>query len=334
MHAVPPGAEVLAARCHYWLGNLLWVDHRRDEAEVAFDSGEQLLQAAADTATDDWVAVWLDIQLYRVALCADRNQPDRHAELLAAVRSQVQARGTLAQKANFAFYTANQRLMANRGRVDDITLAGHRAAWALMQEAGLEYEMNWASFYLGRALLFHDDIAEAKNQLAGTLARARRAGDRSLEMKCLLWSSCAHRREHDVDAVRQLALEAGEITRAFAYADCAGMVTALLSWVAWKEGRAEEAERLAEEALETWRDHSDDQWLCFWPLIAIRLADGRDLLAVEAARRLLGTDQVRLSDELEAAVGSSISAWDDGQREQAAQRLGQALRLAEKLGHI
>jgi tetratricopeptide (TPR) repeat protein len=241
--AVPPGSEVLAAQCHYWLGNLAYVEWRLDDAAAAFDAGEHLLQAVTDTGSDDWMAVWLDIQLYLAVIWSARNQPDREDEVHAAVRPFVEARGTPAQKVNFCFQLADQRYIAARGRVDDVTLASYRTAWALIEKAGLDNQMTFAALELGVALLGHDDIAEASVQLTRTLSKARRAGDRSLEMRCLAWLACAHLRQHDVDAVRPLALAAGDVARTFPHAGT-GMVTALLG----------ELEAAVQVAISAWDD--------------------------------------------------------------------------------
>ena len=50
-----------------------------------------------------------------------------------------------------------------------------------------------------------------------------------------------------------------------------------------------------------------------------------------AARGLLGPDQLRLPEKLESIVKAAVAAWDDGQYDEAANRLGKALRLAERL---
>jgi hypothetical protein len=112
------------------------------------------------------------------------------------------------------------------------------------------------------------------------------------------------------------------------------MAMALLSWVAWKECRFDEAERLAEDALEQWRPTMVRYpfcWICLWPLVGLRLADGRWEGSMAAARELLKPPQMRLPEELETALRSAISAWDRGARGLAVGRLGQALQLATEL---
>ncbi len=75
-------------------------------------------------------------------------------------------------------------------------------------------------------------------------------------------------------------------------------------------------------------------WICLWPLIAVRTADGRLDLAVVTARDLVLPPQMRLPDELEVSVESAPSARESADRPATAERLEQALAVAEKLGSL
>ena len=65
------------------------------------------------------------------------------------------------------------------------------------------------------------------------------------------------------------------------------MARAVLSWVAWKEDRHSEVEQLAEEVLRPTPGGEPPfpfAWICLWPLMAVRLAEGRTAGAITAAR--------------------------------------------------
>jgi hypothetical protein len=129
---------------------------------------------------------------------------------------------------------------------------------------------------------------------------------------------------------------ADELVRARAFPS-AGMVKALQSWVAWKEERDRKAESLALEALEQWRPtvvRYPFCSICLWPLIAVRIADGRSDEAVTAVQELVRPPQMRLPYELEVSVQSAISAWESADRPETRERLQKTLALAEKLGHL
>ena len=108
----------------------------------------------------------------------------------------------------------------------------------------------------------------------------------------------------------------------------------MMAWVAWKEGRPSDVGVLADKARELWQKcvvHYFVYWAALWPLIAVRLAEGRVSEAVEAGQALLGPAQQRLPEELESAVQSALDAFDPGDMAPAAERLGKALELAVQL---
>jgi hypothetical protein len=108
----------------------------------------------------------------------------------------------------------------------------------------------------------------------------------------------------------------------------------MVSWVAWKEGRFAEAELMGREALGYWRTgvvRYPFYWVALWPLMAVRLADGRCEEAVAAARELVSPDQMHLPIELETTLESAITAWDSRRPKVAGEWLSQALQLADQL---
>ncbi len=112
------------------------------------------------------------------------------------------------------------------------------------------------------------------------------------------------------------------------------MARAMLSWVAWKEGRFLDAEVAAEEALEQWGTcvvNYSWHWVGLWPLIAVRLANRQVAEAVEAGRQLLLAPQQRLPDELASTVQAAITAWEEEDLQRAKEKLGNAVELAQRL---
>jgi tetratricopeptide (TPR) repeat protein len=327
----PGGAPLLAARSYRWLGQLEIEDCRDEDAVAALDAAEQVLESCSDKDADDWVEAWLDVQLSRSNLHYWRAETELQAAILAQARSLVEARAGPRQKADFGIHIAGQRWRAGRFTVDEDIVAEVRSARALFLTTGDNPEnFHWQT--LGFVLLLQGDLSEAEPELEGALDAARRAGDKSLVLFCLIFLAWARLRQNDVAGVKEMAVQSADLVKAQTF-PTSGMAMALLSWVAWKEGRFAEAERLAEEALEQWRPtmvRYPFAWICLWPLVAVRLADGRWEGSFVAARELLKPPQMRLPVELEVVLGSAVSAWDVGDPAAAARHLGQALRLAMK----
>jgi hypothetical protein len=136
----------------------------------------------------------------------------------------------------------------------------------------------------------------------------------------------------DVEAVRELAPQARAAVAV--HHQYLAAAIALEAWVAWRDGRVEEALGLGAQALEIW-DAGPESWpfqcLALWPLTAAYLDAEQIAEAVGAARRLLEPSQARLPDEMEAAVQVACDAWDKGQPETAARLVADAVDLAVKL---
>ena len=328
----PAGAPLLEARCYRWLGQLEIEDCRDEDAFAALDKAEEVLQACSEKNSDDWVENWLDLQLSRSNLHYWRNETELQGQVLERARPVVEARAGPWKKADFAVHVAGNRWRARRFAVDDKTIEDVTAARQVVADAGLKIEeFHWHT--LGSLLLLYGDLAKARTELEGALDAARQAGDKSLELANLVFLAWAHLRQHDVAGTEKIVQAGSELVRSRTFPS-AGMVKALQSWVEWKLGRAAQAERAAIEALDQWRPNMVRYpfcAICLWPLIAVRLAEGRHAAAVEAASELLRPPQMRFPGELEADVALAISAWDNGDAPAAVQALKRALNLAQEL---
>ncbi len=284
----PAGAPLLEARCYRWLGQLEIEDCRDEDAFAALDKAEEVLQACSDKNTDDWVENWLDLQLSRSNLHYWRNETQLQGTGPRRARPVVEARAGPWKKADYAVHVAGNRWRARRFAVDDKTIEDVTAARQVVADAGLKIEeFHWHT--LGSLLLLYGDLGKARRELEGALDAARRAGDKSLELANLVFLAWSHLRQHDVAGTEKIVQAGSELVRSRTFPS-AGMVKALQSWVEWKLGCAAQAERTAIEALDQWRPNMVRYpfcAICLWPLIAVRLAEGRHAAAVEAARELL-----------------------------------------------
>jgi hypothetical protein len=113
------------------------------------------------------------------------------------------------------------------------------------------------------------------------------------------------------------------------------MARANQGWLAWREGDADEAERLCRQAMDPWPElPTPFEWAARWVLMATAVA--RDDLAtgIEHARGLLAEGQQPPPRPLEAALESAIGAWDAAQPEQARAHLEEAFGPARELGFL
>jgi hypothetical protein len=210
-----------------------------------------------------------------------------------------------------------------------------RSARRQFAETGDDPE-NYHWHTLGFLLLLQGELTQAETELHGALASARRAGDKSLELLCLIFLGWARLRQRDVVGTKERALESLELMQAHAFPFSA-MPTALLCWVAWKEGAFDEAERIGVESLRQWEPlvvRYPFCWISLLPLIAVRFAGRRYGEAIEAARRLVEPPQMRLPAQLEKAFVRAISAWESAEPHAVAEHLNRALQLADHLNFL
>jgi len=332
---VPAGSDLLAAKCYRWLGQLEIEDGRDKEAAAALDIADRLLDNSPAKRSDEWTEAWLDVQFSRDNLYYWRNESHLQASTLARMRPLVEARSGARQKAEFAVHLTGRRWRANRFVVDASMVAEMRSARRQFAETGDDPE-NYHWHTLGFLLLLRGELTQAETELHGALGAARRAGDKSLELLCLIFLGWARLRQHDVVGTKARALESLELMQADAFPFSA-MPTALLCWVAWKEGAFDEAERIGVESLQQWEPlvvRYPFCWISLLPLIAVRFAGERYAEAIEAARRLVEPPQMRLPAQLETALVRAISAWESVQPHAVAEHLNQALHLADHLNFL
>ncbi len=327
-------AVLVAARSLCLLAAVETADHRHEAALGALEAAEEKLRTWPDQGSDEWAEIWVDVQLQRSHLHYWHNEPEAQALVLERARPVVESRSKPKQKADFYSAVTSQRVRASRYFIDDSLILDYRKAWQAVVDAGLENELFFVRFQLGFALLWYGDFTGAQALLEQTLEISRRADDKTLELRVLTYLCCTHLRQHNVEQVKALAPTGEALAGELAFPEYAGMAKAMLAWAAWKEERCVDAEVLAEEARELWRRcvvHYSWCWAGLWPLVAVRLDDGRVEQAIAAARELLGPDQQRFPEALEQAVQSALDTWDRGDIEFATEWLSRALDLACRL---
>src|SRR5439155_24440023 len=100
----------------------------------------------------------------------------------------------------------------------------------------------------------------------------------------------------------------------------AGVLTAQGAWVAWRDGKREEAERAGRAAVEEWqrqRPVYPFQWTGLWPLIGLAATSAQFALAVDYMRLLLSPTQQRPPETLLIVLEEAMQAWDAGHSERA-----------------
>jgi DNA-binding SARP family transcriptional activator len=329
----PAAASARAADAYRLLSWVEVADRHRLAAAEALDTADKLLDGSRHKDADEWARTWIDVQLMR-GFYHFYGDAGVLGSVLSRARPVVEARGTPKQKADFRTQLGYQRAGANRFLVDDEVIGYFRDAWRIVEEAGLadDIETNFVRAGVAYFLLIRGDVEAAWPDLDAVLSLSRRAGDRSWLTTAAPVMAWAQLRRGDAVAAREAAQECvtADFSVPFPFPE---MARAVLAWVAWKEGRDGEVESLAREVL----DDSGDEppfpfgWICLWPLLSVRLGEGRTEEAMDAARQLLQPPQMRLPPELEGAVVRALAAWESGEAGVAAEKLRACVALARRL---
>jgi tetratricopeptide (TPR) repeat protein len=341
---VPHDETLQAARLQCLLGRVELQAGNYDAVIAAHDASEELIGAPGLDDGQEVVDLWLYLQLQdRLDIYAQRGELERCAAFIERARPLAEARATGGIAATFYAALAFQHLRECRHRFDsEIVTEMRRAmeAWWVPEPPTLGFmraERGRITLmcYYGVALTWSGDLDGARQVHEQTLIRVEREGSPGARGAVLVEMAITEFRRGDVHAVRELLPEAkaAAATRGDPYHTVAAK--GLETWVAWRDGRLDEALRLGVEALERWGPGPEFHPYCLalFPVADAYLATGQTEQAVGTARRLLEPAHAALPDELEASVRTGCDAWDRGEADKAGKLLGEAVLLARDLGY-
>ncbi|HXW82372.1 MAG TPA: hypothetical protein VEJ84_22940, partial [Acidimicrobiales bacterium] len=332
-----------AARFHLLLALIEFQDNRLHAEAEALEAAEKLVGPCGLDDDQERVDVWLGVQLGKVGFRRRGNELERAASVLASVRPLVDARGNARAVAGFYRLLAMQHILERRYRIDaGVVEELRRAANAVQAVEGTRWDLGnpetvrfSSMLELGTALTWYGDLAEARrvhNQVLAAVERAGTANGRGVALTELAVTAWRH---GDLELVRELVARARRAAVAGANLHFVTAATAALeAWVAWRDERPEQVIALGTEALDLWSSQLKTypfRCVALFPLAAAYLDLGQIERAVDAARQTLEPTQVRLPDELEAAVQAACDAWDDREPDKASRLVGEAVALAGEL---
>jgi hypothetical protein len=318
------------------LGRLEMADHRHGAAAAAFDAAAALLgdqPGETDNEADQWLELMVEGRAKHRLQCGDA---DGGLALLDAVRPVLEARGNATRRYGFYTALAFQRVVRDRMRASDQSIADTRLALAAAEDSRDTKDIGYATYCLGWMLCMTGDLAEGRARLLAALDIAERVGETVLLASCLGDLLMVALASHDADTARNLAPRAIEAARPLG--QHVAWARAPLAWLAWQDGNTDEVLRIAAELGPadgtgplTGTRHG---WAYLLPATAVHLGRADVATAVAAARQVLDPSQQALPDDLASALESARRAWDAGQPDEAATALHAALELARDLGFL
>ena len=363
-HVLEEATRAMAAGHPVWSARLLWktartleIAHRHHEALAAYDQAEVVLGsepsraavtpslpsrwplAASDESESSWWHQWVQLQVERVWVHYWLADVEAMTMRVERVRSIVEARGTAPQRARFFQALTHANLRRERYVVSMQTVELARSSLAAAEEADDDSLVAYAQFVLAFQLLFSGAVRTAAPVMRAALAGAETTGDVALQTRCETYLTVLGRLIGDLDMARQHARRALELAGRLGMQDYLGAAYANLGWLAWREGRTDDAVRETTAALANWSELAQRypypfQWLARLHGMAERLAAGAVGDAIEHARVVLEQVQHRLPDVISLPLIEAVAAWERGDAEIAAERVRSSLAGAQSAKYL
>jgi len=314
----------------------LVVQRRFDEGLAGYALAEERLERAR---SDDapWWRVWLQIQLGRMWVYYWQSRNDDSDALAATVEAPVERAGTPSQRAEFFMHRALSHLRRHRYVASDVTIAFALRLRDALRQIENPGELPILLFVVGFAHLWRGRLDEAGTALAESLRVAERVGDAVVELRSRTYLGLVARKRGAVAQTRAAFDRVLKMAASAGMAEYVAFATAGLGWAAWRDGDAENAERLAREALDGWHAMAVPypfDWMAAWVVVAAALKRGDVGTAIEHAELMLRIEQQPLPDALLQATSDAVAAWKAGGVDRAAARLRDAAEIAAEDGHL
>jgi len=297
-------------------------------AESAHTQQEPSWQAV--TAVDEWLQTHLG-HLQVFFLLGDWQEMTRLIEQTQPLLEQC---GTAAQRATFFAQVAMRDAVRDHYVVAEASLSTCQVGLSAALETGDPHLIGATRFVLGYCLFLSGQFEQAAEELRAALLAGEQVGDAELVARCRLhFLPLVFRRRGQVEAVRSVVADAA----AQGERRYAGVLTAQRAWVAWRDGKREEAERAGRAAVEEWhrqRPIYPFQWTGVWPLIGLAATSAQFALAVDDVRLLLAPPQQRPEVSLLTVLEEAVHAWDAGYHERVRSLLQHAISLAQGMGYL
>jgi len=307
------------------------------ETGRAYDAADKELGDIDDSRSSEWWEQKVQIQLERMHLFYWQGMAGEMRELAESIRSVVEQRGTPLQRGKFFEKLALSHLTGSRYRPTEECLELAELAVSKSRGSDNLSEISNIRFVLGFVHLWRRHFIDAIRHFEEAHVLAERCGNLVVQARCLAYLPVAQRSNGSLDQTRAQAERALELARKLAMIEYVAMAKANLAWVAWKQTRFSDCEKLGQEALELWHGMEDPysfDWMALFPLIATAMARKQTEDAVKLAEGLFSDNQHPIDAEVMSATKQAIDSWLKGDRSVTETQMRSALETAERHRYI
>ena len=302
-----------------------------DRSAMAYEA----LEVPLGLRTADWWHERIEIQIERLWACYWAGDSEKLREIADTARPEIDQHATGSQKSRYFNGVVLIAFREENLNISDGTLACAHYATDLARRTSDPAALTRAYFLVACCHMWRGDLTLAEADFNSVLEQLDHTGDTEWRVMTDNYMAVIQRKRGDLEGVRrwtELTLAGATKARMPLYLELSRTNSA---WLAFREGRLEEAERLASETLGALGPLPFQvKWLAAWPLVACHHARNAMNEADDAIRAMLHPHQQRQPAELAEALQDTLAALESGNPFAAMARLSPVLPMARTLGYI
>lgn len=257
------------------------------EAAEIYAVCEEILVSQADKTAPAWWHEWIELNTDRLWNYYRLGRTTEVLELIPKLQPVVESRGTPSQRIHYFLSLALQDDLVEILHVSDECVGYLKVALIAARESGNLTDIALVHHTLGAFQTYRDEFEDAERELQASLKLTEQTGDLFLKARSLCALTFLYRRRGLVEETRNcvsLALEASQAARSAYYIT---LSQANMAWVAWRDGKLEQARQLSLVALAEPSFESENMaWAALWPLVSVCAVQNQMAEAVEYSRRI------------------------------------------------
>lgn len=329
----PEQQSSVRARLYRKLGKTWESQHEHATALEYYELAKKTLSARSDAGSEGR-GEWIQVHIEQLWVHYWLNDVTAMEAILETLRPLIESDATPLQQARFFEGRMLFNFRRDRYLITEETLGFARAAVEACRQGGEAQELPGAQLMHGMALLFQRSLDSANAELAPLLVVARRAGDKTLEARCLTYLALAARMSGQTGPTREYNDSLARVAAESNMLEYIAAARANEAWLHLRAGDLEQAVVHARRALELWKERVFPfQWTALLPLMEAELGRTHRDEAIRCAEALLAPSQQYLPGAAADALARAIRLAKDGRGDDAETALRLALRDLARTGH-
>ena len=232
---IPESKYLLQVKFQTKLADIFENLNLMDQAEENYDKALILLNAHPDDQILAWQQAWLEVHLERLGMLYLQAKPEVMDAVCEEIKPVLEKTGTPDQRARYYASQVSIALLRERFALSRQTLRFTDAELKAVMETGDTARIATAKFQWGFRLLWSGNLDAAEQPLSESLNIAEETGRVILQCRCLIYLTCLHRLQGDVEGARTYAASSLESAQYLNSVTYMGAAYGNLAWLDWRD---------------------------------------------------------------------------------------------------